>query len=220
MSSENPDGNNSNGDRPWRNRSIVDHLYTDRKLSIREVSEELGCSYKTASDWIHKHGIETRDRGYRNKWENARWRDADVLNDLHHKRGLSTRKMADELNCDPATIIRWMEKHGIERRNRLSALRDAISTNYARFQMNHGHETWQVDIIEDGNKSTKSVKVHRLLAVSEHGFEAINGKVVHHRNGIPWDNRIENLEIMSNSEHSQLHWRRGDISGEILHPDE
>lgn len=46
---------------------------------------------------------------------------------------------------------------------------------------------------------------HRLQMVAEHGFEELIGKVVHHKNEIPWDNRPDNLELLSPSEHAMVH---------------
>ena len=47
--------------------------------------------------------------------------------------------------------------------------------------------------------------VHRLLAVSEWGLDAIRGREVHHKNEIPWDNRPENLELVTREEHGEKH---------------
>jgi len=33
----------------------------------------------------------------------------------------------------------------------------------------------------------------------------VKDKHVHHKNGIPWDNRPENLEAMSRQEHRTIH---------------
>lgn len=48
---------------------------------------------------------------------------------------------------------------------------------------------------------------HRVLIEQHIGRELLPTELVHHRNGIKDDNRIENLEIMSRSRHSQLHYR-------------
>lgn len=45
---------------------------------------------------------------------------------------------------------------------------------------------------------------HRVIMESVIGRYLIGDEVVHHINGIRWDNRIENLKIMSSSEHSKL----------------
>lgn len=50
-----------------------------------------------------------------------------------------------------------------------------------------------------------SFVLHRLVAVSKYGIEKVKGKQVHHKNGIPWDNRPKNLELMSASDHIELH---------------
>jgi hypothetical protein len=47
--------------------------------------------------------------------------------------------------------------------------------------------------------------MHRLLAVAEFGLDAIKGKHVHHVNGLRWDNRLDNLEVLTPQEHIRGH---------------
>lgn len=46
---------------------------------------------------------------------------------------------------------------------------------------------------------------HRYKMEQELGRELENDEVVHHKNRDPADNRLENLEVMKQSEHSKLH---------------
>jgi hypothetical protein len=49
------------------------------------------------------------------------------------------------------------------------------------------------------------VYVHRLLAVSEYGLDAVTDSEVHHSNQIPWDNRPSNIEVKTPADHAQEH---------------
>lgn len=51
----------------------------------------------------------------------------------------------------------------------------------------------------------KKIYIHRLLAVAEYGYDAVVGKEVHHKNGIPWDNRVENIVPLTATEHRRVH---------------
>jgi len=71
-----------------------------------------------------------------------------------------------------------------------------------------GYEIWANRHLDQSNR----LFVHRLLAVVKYGFDAVCGKIVHHKNGISFDNRYENIEIMSQEEHVREHFKNGDFN--------
>ena len=67
--------------------------------------------------------------------------------------------------------------------------------------MSDGYEC----VIREYKNSRYRFYIHRLLAVSEYGIESVKGKDVHHKNNIPWDNRPENIELMTKEKHGRHH---------------
>jgi hypothetical protein len=72
-----------------------------------------------------------------------------------------------------------------------------------RFYTSHGYIVlrWY----PKGGTDVVEIKEHRLVAGAKPGDH------VHHKNGIKDDNRPENLEIISPSEHSKLHQTKHDV---------
>jgi len=138
------------------------------------------------------------------------WQDATTLAQLYHGKGMTTREIATELGCTNGTVSRWLDKHDIQTRENWKAGVEAAkeSNQVERVKMRtheRGYEYWGHTEWEGEDRVSKIVYVHRLLFVAENGFDAVVGQSVHHKNGVPWDNRPENIELMTRSEHQREH---------------
>lgn len=133
------------------------------------------------------------------------WRDESLLHELYRKQDLSTNEIADKLGCHQATVWKWMDRFEIPRRSAYEAatnrrLHPAVFTD-------RGY----VICAANYRGSTDTVGVHRLVMVAECGFDAVAGKHAHHRNGVRFDNRPSNLELLDRGEHARLHGFGTDI---------
>lgn len=130
--------------------------------------------------------------------------DAQLLEHLYWDCGWSTVDIASKTDVSPRTVSHKMEEHGIDRRERYDAIRTAVGTDHAYHYIGGGGYEECVSLY---NGERSYVKIHRLLAVAEHGVDAVEGKHIHHKNGIPWDNRPENIEVLTPTEHHRRHTR-------------
>jgi len=133
------------------------------------------------------------------------WRSESTLRREYVNNGRSSYELADEWGCDSKTVRNWIHKYGIETRE----AKDYNRVKYADFNHHEqGYERWQNYYGEDRGAT---VFVHRLLAVSKYGFDAVTDKHVHHKVSIPWLNTYENIELMNDSEHAKEHYKNGDL---------
>lgn len=168
---------------------------------MSETCEDCGRQFdSTQALGVHRSAThEAEDKPYT---------DADALQELYWDKGMSMRQVADELGTEPDRIDYWMDVHGIETR---TAYTDRVE---APFKLDKdGYEIWKTYV--DGYYAR--VRVHRLLAVAEYGFDAIADKDVHHKNGVRWDNRPENIEPMDPTDHRRHHGlERADGQRELM----
>lgn len=123
------------------------------------------------------------------------WRDADLLEELYWTKGMSQRDVGGVLGCSNDTVSRWMDRLDIDSHKTKSK-----RVPYFGHHQN-GYEVWRHKVSD----TKYNVKIHRLLAVAEYGFDTVCGNHVHHQNHIPWDNRPQNIEVKSPENHQRDH---------------
>jgi len=181
---------------PWRDKGTLRQKYWVEGKSLTETGDELGCSRSCVRKWLQKHDLGTRASPGD---ENALYRDADLLEKLYWGENLSTVQIASKLGCNKQTVLKWMERYGIQRRKSYHDKNGCFFTDkqgYEHFAVTHNYET-------------TNVRLHRLLAVAIGEIapsEFSNGQLdIHHENGIPWDNRPGNIQALTVSEHAKEH---------------
>lgn len=151
-------------------------------LTLRDVASEFNISPTIAKRCINSVGVTTEREMV--EMPNVKER---------YESGESTADLAECYDCHPSTVV-----------HRLNTLDADIQrgNKYAYyFIQTGGYEYWM-----DHHRGERSmIPVHRLAAVAWFGYDSVVGNDIHHKNHIPWDNREDNLEPMTHSEHSTYH---------------
>lgn len=181
----------SGNDCGWRDRQTLERLYFNEGLTTHEIAERLDCSQSVVVKWMRKHRIEARSTA---DYHEEQWRDEDLLEEMYVEKSMSLSEIADEFGCSRSLVGRYVRRHEIKRPETFTSFYTDAS----------GYER----VI--GSLKDEYVLIHRLVAVAEYGFDAVKDRHIHHGGGpegstTPWDNRPENLEPLTPSEHARLH---------------
>lgn len=130
------------------------------------------------------------------------WKNPEKLERLYHEEGLTTTGIGEKLGCNPGTVVYWMEKFGIDRDDPQEASKREMRKKPASFKTHE--EGYELSVTEI-NRDKKIVRIHRLVAVAKYGVDAVKDMDVHHLNGVPWDNRPSNLQVMERVAHMREH---------------
>lgn len=137
------------------------------------------------------------------------YKNPETLRELYWGEGLSTIEISNMSDVSPSTIRYHMGEHNIDRR------RQTVNNRQRQACLTHDGHGYSVWLSRDPDGVQRKFPVHRLLAISKYGSDSVKGKETHHKNGIPWDNRPSNIEILGASEHVSKH-KRGPSSNSKL----
>lgn len=192
----------TDGGEPWKDRERLIDLYERQGYTFREIGDLLGCSESTVNRWMKRHKRDSIIDGIDVEIPDDRpYTDPDLMERLYTDEKLSTEDMSVVLGCSSATVNKWLKKHGTQLRERSESVSLAKGGRKPLNFYTTKHQGYELVKTAD----TEVVLIHRLLAVAEYGFDAVAGLSVHHENGVPWDNRPQNLELLSRSDHRRKH---------------
>lgn len=184
--------------KPYQDEGLLRELYIEEELSTREIADRLDTSNPTISRYLRKYGIETRTPDT----DTERLSDRRWMEQKYVEEELPQHEIAELCDTTQGNVSLWLDKHGIVGFNKYHKPTGPVPFCTDPW---HGYERWR----NRHGEEAQAVRIHRLIAVAEWGFDAVCGMDVHHKNEVPWDNRAENLELMSRSEHVAHHNRKG-----------
>jgi hypothetical protein len=124
----------------------------------------------------------------------------DEIKRLYWNEDWPKKKIADYFNVSEMTVVNRMRDYGIETKSR----RQAVAKRRATYTMTSNGYMIAADAV--GGKS-KSMRIHQLLAIAEYGIDEVKNKEIHHKNGIPWDNRPNNIIPVTSKQHRKIHFQ-------------
>lgn len=155
--------------------------YYSKGYSMRDIGDMFGCSASKVHKYLHLYNIKTRPKGLTTE--------------------LSKKKFSKSVEGRPSP--RKNVKLTEETKRKLSI---------AKTKKGIGHKKTRQDgyiavYFPDHPKSNKDgyIMEHDLIMECYIGRWLKDEEVVHHKNKIRNDNRIENLELMTFREHARLH---------------
>lgn len=183
--------------------------YLEQRRSTEDIAEKLGTSQTSVIRLMNQAGIDRRSgpeasKEYLEEIRSREYADPEVLRELHHEEGLTLTAIADKFGLTNTGVAYWFKKHNIE-----------VNTDKYEIpewtmcvdESGGGHEGYPVWKGCDGDV----VAVHRLAVIADGAdpHKVFSGDYsVDHLNRHPCDNRPENLELLSFSEHGRREARR------------
>lgn len=171
------------------NPEWLEKKYWDDDLDQSEIAEICGVTPSTISRLMNDLDVPTSFYEYVNRKE---------LKELYYDKMYSLRDIGEKYSVGGETVRTAFDYHDVETRNRLEYQKYQHPRMYTDV---HGYEV----VIEGSYGKNDNLKIHRLIAVMEHGSDKVKDMHVHHKNNNSWDNRVENLELMTPKEHSEHH---------------
>lgn len=188
-------------DRAYRDKDVLERLYWQEGLNQKEIADIFSVNKATIWRWMDKFDMDTRDNTER-QVADKRLLDEDWLREKYHGEGMTITEVSELLEVSRMPVFRALKRHGIDRRGKAEHNRKT----HPGFLLNQ--DGYLLAYSHAGSKTQDRVVVHRLIAVAEHGVEAVKDMDVHHKNGIPWDNRADNLELIAHDEHARHHFEK------------
>jgi len=131
------------------------------------------------------------------KYHNESW-----LHEEYVENGRSMSDIAKECGVSSAVILKWLRRFDINTRS-TNHHQKVSPASYTTTE--HGYELSRSKIDGDIDR----VYIHQLIVIANdadpHKVFSNGDWHAHHKNGVRWDNRPENIEFIQGSDHIRHH---------------
>ena len=193
-------------DKEWLRRE-----YVGKKRTTTDIADECGVTGTTISDWLKRHDIGTRSHREAQKPDKP-YTDRGWLAHEYKTKERSMREIAEGCDVTAAVILKWLRRFNLKTRHPDHEAKNrtiGITTHGEFGRLKGGYRYVTSSLTIDGEREQYTVAVHQLIAIAEgadpHKVFSNGEYHTHHKNGIKWDNRPENLEFTTREEHAQEH---------------
>jgi len=166
--------------RKYHDRDWLHCEYVEKERSSVEIARDVGVSKGTILNWLNRHSIPTRKRGPQKGAEfsdTSKLKDPDWLENQYVEMEKSTNKIASEQGVGQQTVLNWLDKHGIETRDKGDVLRECSSSKDGRLtdeswlrQKYNSEGMTMADIARECDVTTPAIKYW----LDRHGIERRN----------------------------------------------
>ena len=120
------------------------------------------------------------------------YRNAEWLERQYIEKDRTQEEIANICGCCASTVGDRLDKFDIKK---IEVAQFGLQTD--------GYEQWKY---EAGPGKADTVTVHRLLAtLMVDDLSELDGKEVHHKNGVEWHNTLDNVGVLTPKGHRQRH---------------
>jgi len=170
------------GDVRYKDKEWLTLQYVDRNISAYKIAEQCKADRETVGKFIKKYNI---------KRVECLYMDKELFKRKYTDENMPTKDLCELLGCRMTTLHRWREIHGIP-------LRPHIGRGFYR---HGGYKFIYVPPCDRVKKSKVYQQEHRMVMEEHIGRRLRDDEIVHHINAVRDDNRVENLTIVTRTNH-------------------